>query len=131
MSKSECVWFCNLIGDTRDHLGMGTEETLDPVRKEAFFENIRAFERGEPMSPDRFPPFLYTYDKKQKKVPWRDLTVMGFWILSERYAEVFRHFDLGLGGLYPADIRLGDTKTHLFPHFILVNDIFTATYFNQ
>jgi len=119
MTSSRYAWLSNAVLDTRDHLGMGTPEKSDPDLKEAYLETIRAFKRGEPLTAERIPKMVYTAGKPKKDGTWRDLTIFGLWLLSERYADVFRDFDMGLGGLYPIDVMRMDQKTPIGgKHFI-------------
>ncbi len=111
MKVSKCVWLCDLIRNDKNHLGMGSSEKSDPERKKIQAANAKAHERGQPLSADSFPEFMYVNTNPPKGKPWRDFTISWFWILSERYAAVFRDFDLGNGGLYPADIRKNDRVT--------------------
>lgn len=111
LSSSKYAWLSNAVLDTRSNLGMGTPEESDPDRLEAYKETIRAFIRGEPLTAERIPKMVYTAGKPKKDGSWRDLTDFGLWLISDRYADVFREFEMGLGGLYPIDVMWEDQVT--------------------
>ena len=108
MATDKCIWLCDLFSNTTDHKAMGVEETQDPITKAAFLEAIEIFQRGDPISPEQLPKMVYDFGMPRKDGKWRDVTVFGLWLLSERYAGVFRDFDMGLGALHPVQVNAID-----------------------
>ncbi|MDQ7735328.1 hypothetical protein QT231_21725 [Halomonas sp. SpR1] len=66
---------------------------------------------GEPLPADRFPKEMYVTSSYQrfKKVP--DIFCAGFWVVSSRFAEVLRRFELGQTELHPVKLFQHDRKT--------------------
>ncbi|MEM7271392.1 MAG: hypothetical protein AAF401_19330 [Pseudomonadota bacterium] len=110
---ADCIWHCNITGDTRDHTRMDSWEADDPERYERNIETMRAFKRGEPISPADLPERVYSPTKTKPGKPWREVTIFGFWMFSECYIAPFRDFDLGAGGVHPIEAYEPDREIRI------------------
>ncbi|MCE7519696.1 hypothetical protein LZG37_16290 [Halomonas titanicae] len=75
-------------------------------------EAIRRAKKGEASADDSFPDELYVASEYEKisKIP-NIFSAGGVWVISGRFAEVLRRFELGQTGLYPVKLFHHDRKT--------------------
>ncbi|MDQ7735330.1 hypothetical protein QT231_21735 [Halomonas sp. SpR1] len=103
------VWATNCLTDPRLIYSFKNNLLQD---KQELIETIDHLERGEPQPADRFPSEMYIASQyvEVKKVP--DIFKGGGgWVVSGRFAEVLRRFELGQTGLYPVKLFHHDRKT--------------------
>ncbi|MDQ7735326.1 hypothetical protein QT231_21715 [Halomonas sp. SpR1] len=103
------VWATNCLTDPR--LMYGFDNNLQQDDQE-LIETFKHLERGKPQPAERFPSEIYIASQylEVKKVP--DIFMGGGgWVVSGRFAEVLRRFELGQTGLYPVKLFHHDRKT--------------------
>lgn len=81
--------------------------------------------RGENLSAENFPKQLFAQREKTdeartyKNLP--DLFSGGFWVVSERVAEIFQAMDTGGGGVFPTELFQEDGKTPVEGNYYCLN----------
>ncbi|MDQ7735325.1 hypothetical protein QT231_21710 [Halomonas sp. SpR1] len=103
------VWATNCLTDAELIYSFKNNLMQD---KQKLIETIDHLERGEPQTAERFPSEMYIASQylEVKKVP--DIFMGGGgWVVSGRFAEVLRRFELGQTGLYPVKLFHHDRKT--------------------
>lgn len=74
---------------------------------------------GEPLGPEAFPKVIWGCAERGAKTFGKlpDLFIgYGYWVVSERCADVLRQFDLGQGALYPVKVMQKDKVTPIGDH---------------
>jgi hypothetical protein len=97
-SMNDYVWLSMAMVDTA-RLRPFTHDLTDPVSGRANSESLKSIESniaGEPLGRDAFPAKIWGRKKDFAKLP--DIFFgYGYHVVSERCADVLRHFDLGGG----------------------------------
>ena len=112
MTKSGHAWVADFMGDPALMLMYQTD--LSVRDSDASVEGILALERGMPVPYQNRPQFVWP-DKRAKHR--NDLPPLfcsnGFWLVSQRVADIMRQFDLGDGDLHAVEVREKDGKKRL------------------
>ena len=103
------VWATNCLTDGELIYAFDPDNYL--TDEDCAVDAMKRAKLGEPLPADRFPKEMYVTSSYQRfeKVP--DIFCAGFWIVSSRFAEVLRRFELGQTGLYPVKLFHHDRKT--------------------
>ncbi|MDQ7735332.1 hypothetical protein QT231_21745 [Halomonas sp. SpR1] len=104
------VWATNCLTDAELIYAFDSDNYLED--EDTAFDAMKRANRGEALPAERFPKEMYVAGRyyKFKKVP--DIFKGGgFWVVSARFAEVLRRFELGQTGLYPVKLFHHDRKT--------------------
>jgi hypothetical protein len=83
----------------------------------------RANAAGEPLTSEHFPPEIFV--KKDAKTNYEKLDDLFFagsyWIVSGAVADIFTHFDLGKGNVYPTKVFRKDRITPIGDRWFCLN----------
>ncbi|MFS8327581.1 imm11 family protein [Vreelandella titanicae] len=103
------VWATNCLTDGELIYGFRSDKSLEDEERAA--DTMSRAERGEPQPADHFPKEMYVASEFEKIKTVPDIFTSGFWVVSARFAEVLRRFELGQTGLYPVKLFHHDRKT--------------------
>ncbi|OWV31236.1 imm11 family protein [Halomonas campaniensis] len=105
-----CIWATNALTDPALIYAFVKDNVLED--KERAIDTMKRIERGEALPTDSFPKEAYVKSEYHhyKKLP--DIfSAGGLWVVSGRFAEVLRRFELGQTGLHPVKLFHHDRKT--------------------
>ncbi|MDQ7735322.1 hypothetical protein QT231_21695 [Halomonas sp. SpR1] len=103
------VWATNCLTDGELIYGFRSDKSLEDEERAA--DTMNRAERGEPQPADCFPKEMYVASEYEKIKTVPDIFTSGFWVVSARFAEVLRRFELGQTELYPVKLFHHDRKT--------------------
>lgn len=118
---NDYVWLSTAMKDGR-HLRPFTNDLVavdDDGTGNLTNDSFKRNNAGEPLGPDAFPKMIWGAEKRGAKTFGKlpDLFFgYGFWVVSERSADVLRKFDLGQGALYPVKVMQKDKVTPIGDH---------------
>jgi len=122
------VWISAAFIDPNLGYPFGDEYTLDgdEETREPWVMSQVLNTRGESLPAERFPKELYAFRSSEfdsvvlyKDFP--DFFHSGFYMVSGAFADVFRQFDLGGGGVYPTKLFQEDRTTEITGDFHCLN----------
>lgn len=106
---SEGVWLSKILADQDLVLFFGSD--IAEENEEAAIHGTKNNPLGEPLDQSFFPKRVWASDETPPG-PLPDLFVAnGYWVVSEKAADVLRRFDLGKGALYPVAVYQKDRST--------------------
>lgn len=128
MSKAERVWispsFNNTIIYARLRVMLNDQPGLEPTEEEMrrLVDMSSRYETGKGLQLDEIPTRFCGRNPDTRIRKLSDFFYAnGFFVVSERCADVFRRFDLGTGGLHPVEIYQGNRKTRIEGLYFLLN----------
>ncbi|WP_129140055.1 imm11 family protein [Modicisalibacter coralii] len=104
------VWATNIFTNSDLIYAFFADNYLED--EDAAWDAMKRANRGEPLPVERFPREMYVMSQynKYKKLP-HIFKAGGFWVVSQRFAEVLRRFELGKTALYPVRLFQHDRTT--------------------
>ena len=104
------VWATNCLTDGELFYAFDADNYLEDEDKA--YDAMKRANSGEPLPADRFPREMYITSQYEeiKQVP-DFFKGGGFWVISGRFAEVLRRFELGQTSLHPVKLFHHDRKT--------------------
>ncbi|WP_129140051.1 hypothetical protein [Modicisalibacter coralii] len=104
------VWATNIFTNSDLIYAFFADNYLED--EDAAWDAMKRANRGEPLPVERFPREMYVLSQynKYKKLP-HIFKAGGFWVVSQRFAEVLRRFELGKTTLHPVRLFQHDRTT--------------------
>jgi hypothetical protein len=118
MAMGDLAWMSVAFADTR-HLRPFTNDfewSMDPDKLAEISSRVLA---GAKLNAEEFPKTIWGSKERGAKTfkTLPDLMYgFGFWVVSQRVADVMRQFDLGCGSLHPVEVLQKDKKTPVADH---------------
>ncbi|MDI4637909.1 MULTISPECIES: hypothetical protein, partial [Halomonadaceae] len=104
-----CVWATNCFTDSELIYAFDPDNYL--TDEDNAVDAMKRAKLGEQLPVERFPKEMYVTSSYERFKTVPDIFCGGFWIVSARFAEVLRRFELGRTALYPVKLFQHDRKT--------------------